>query len=520
MQMPGAKVTKKRKQRKDEEKHAARLLKEAEIAEESAPPPPAAILEHVPIKQIIIGKRFREKYDVEDLVESIKDKGVIQPITLDIDLNLLAGGRRIAAAVQAGLESIPALIRPASSELDNREIELIENVQREDLTWQERTKLTKEIDDLYTAKYGVRSAGVGQGWSGRKTAELLSRSHGSIQRTLALAEGMSLIPDIALCKTEHEAFKMLKGIEESMLVRQLRKDQQTSLEGHVPVSEEEFQESLESVEDESERLKLTQERFRETRITAAAANFRVGNALEEMRELAELYTTQESPIRFIECDPPFGISLHEQKKRTNKDAASHLDQYEEVAEEDYRAFLWKTCELLHQIANKNCWLIFWYGPSWTAEVLTALEAANWQVDHIPAVWVKGEEESEGTGQTGSPERYLARATEFFFVCRKGAPLLTKEGRTNVFSFKPTPPSKKYHPTQKPLPLYQELLKTFAFPGSVLCSPFLGSGSALRAAYLEGMVGLGWDLNSKNRDRFLIAVEDDLDAQIREIATDE
>jgi len=507
---------KSRKQRKDEEKHLARLLKqEQEAQEKEEPAPPPAELLFVSITDIIIGDRFREKYEIEDLVESIKEKGVIQPITLDKNLRLQAGGRRLAAAKVAGLEVIPALIRDFVDEIDSREIELLENVQREDLTWQERTKLTKEIDSLYTIKFGVRSAGVGQGWSGRKTAELLSRSHGSVQRTLALAEGMNLIPDIALCKSEKEAFNMLKKIEEAILVKQLRKEQAEVLATHTLTSEEEFQESLSFADSEHEKRKLTQTRFRATRIAAAEGNFRIGNALDELKDLAKIYTEQESPIRFIECDPPFGISLQEVKKRTNRAAASTLDKYEEVPENEYESFLAKLTPLLYSIANENCWMIFWYGPTWTTQVISALTAASWHVDHIPAIWVKGEEESEGSGQTGSPERYLARATEFFFVCRKGLPLLAKEGRTNVFSYKPELPSKKYHPTQKPLALYQEILHTFAFPGSVMCSPFLGSGAVLRTAYLENMMGLGWDLNSKNKDRFLIAVEDDMEKQIAE-----
>ncbi len=387
------------------------------------------------------------------------------------------------------------------------------------LAWQERTRLTKEIDTLYTAKYGVRSAGVGQGWSGRKTAELLSRSHGSVQRTLALAEGMQLIPDISLCKTENEAFKMLKGIEESMLVRQIRTEQKATIEATPEQSDEEFEDHISSM-DEDDQLKLIQGRMRTKRLEQAESNFRVGDCITELVELEELYKTQESAIRFIECDPPFGISLAEQKKRTNKDLANIIDDYQEVPAEKYEAFLTVVSELLYKVANKNCWLIFWYGPTWTSEVRLALEAAGWQVDHIPAVWVKGEEESEGSGQTGSPERYLARATEFFFVCRKGSPLLAKEGQTNVFSYKPTPPSKKYHPTQKPLELYQGIYNTFAFRGSVVCIPFLGSGAALRSAYLEGLLGFGWDLNPKNKDRFLVAVEDDLNAQLEKMLEEE
>jgi ParB-like chromosome segregation protein Spo0J len=45
-------------------------------------------------------------------------------------MRLLAGGRRIHAALAAGLTVIPALVRQVEDELDSREIELMENVFR------------------------------------------------------------------------------------------------------------------------------------------------------------------------------------------------------------------------------------------------------------------------------------------------------------------------------------------------------------------------------------------------------
>ncbi len=81
----------------------------------------------------------RTKFDEEslkELAESIKEIGLIQPITLrkvaDNKYQIIAGERRFRAAQLAGMESIPAFIRKAKDEA-MLEMALVENIQREDL---------------------------------------------------------------------------------------------------------------------------------------------------------------------------------------------------------------------------------------------------------------------------------------------------------------------------------------------------------------------------------------------------
>lgn len=73
---------------------------------------------------------------LKDLSESIKEKGVLQPVIVsrvgDGSFKLIAGERRWRAAAMAGLKSIPAIIKETSSQ-DAIEIALIENIQREEL---------------------------------------------------------------------------------------------------------------------------------------------------------------------------------------------------------------------------------------------------------------------------------------------------------------------------------------------------------------------------------------------------
>lgn len=88
--------------------------------------------------------------------------------------------------------------------------------------------------------------------------------------------------------------------------------------------------------------------------------------------------------------------------------------------------------------------------------------------------------------------------------------MAKEGATNVFPAKPIPAKLKYHPTQKPQLLYEQLLNIFTFPNAVTLCPFLGSGAFLKTAYSLDRTGFGWELNERNKRRFLISMAEDFD----------
>ena len=81
----------------------------------------------------------RKSFDqdaLNELAESIKNYGVFQPIIVKKSIrgyDLVAGERRVKASKIAGLKTIPAIIKEFSDEM-MREIALLENLQREDLT--------------------------------------------------------------------------------------------------------------------------------------------------------------------------------------------------------------------------------------------------------------------------------------------------------------------------------------------------------------------------------------------------
>ncbi len=84
----------------------------------------------------------RTEFDEENLIElaqSIKELGVIQPITVIKDDKeegkyiLISGERRFRASKMAGLKTIPAYIKPQADDKEMLEMALVENIQREDL---------------------------------------------------------------------------------------------------------------------------------------------------------------------------------------------------------------------------------------------------------------------------------------------------------------------------------------------------------------------------------------------------
>ena len=95
-------------------------------------------------------KQF-EQSALEELAESIKEKGVIQPLIVrreDGGFEIVAGERRWRAAKIAKLEKLPVVIRTATDQ-DVAELTLIENIQREDLNPIEEAEAYEKLAERF-----------------------------------------------------------------------------------------------------------------------------------------------------------------------------------------------------------------------------------------------------------------------------------------------------------------------------------------------------------------------------------
>ncbi|WP_422485764.1 ParB/RepB/Spo0J family partition protein [Gudongella sp. DL1XJH-153] len=101
---------------------------------------------------------------LEDLAQSIRENGVIQPIIVrksEDEHEIIAGERRWRAAKEAGLEEIPCIVRDIDNITADR-ISLIENIQRENLNPIEEAQAYKRIMKEYNLKQEELAKAVGK----------------------------------------------------------------------------------------------------------------------------------------------------------------------------------------------------------------------------------------------------------------------------------------------------------------------------------------------------------------------
>src|SRR3982751_3339812 len=91
----------------------------------------------------------KSQLSFEDLKASLRDRGMINPPRVDLSNTLVAGFRRVKAWESLGNSHIHVTVDDGEwSEIDRELMELDENIQRLDLTWQEKQRTIARIDEL------------------------------------------------------------------------------------------------------------------------------------------------------------------------------------------------------------------------------------------------------------------------------------------------------------------------------------------------------------------------------------
>ena len=102
--------------------------------------------------------------DLEDLIGSIKEHGILQPLVVTRDsgeFELIAGERRLRAARTLGLSTVPVIVREADDQL-KLELALIENIQRQDLNAIEEAIAYKALIDEFNLTQEQTAKRVGK----------------------------------------------------------------------------------------------------------------------------------------------------------------------------------------------------------------------------------------------------------------------------------------------------------------------------------------------------------------------
>jgi len=145
--------------------------------------------------------RAAASQDLGDLAESVTALGVLQPITVAPApggrYRLQYGARRLAAARQAGLATIPAIVRPPADRGRRLLAQVVENLQRRDLTPSEEARAFRDLHQAgYTQTQIAAHAGRSQGAVSKRIKLLLLTD-----RALAAVDAGELTIDEALSLT-------------------------------------------------------------------------------------------------------------------------------------------------------------------------------------------------------------------------------------------------------------------------------------------------------------------------------
>lgn len=106
------------------------------------------------IDEIIVRKRVRKDLgDVSQLMESMKNHGLMNPIVVTSEKELIAGHRRLDSAKRLGWKTIEVQVISKPSDYDKLEMEIDENVYRKNLT-------ADELADGYTRLERLKNPGI------------------------------------------------------------------------------------------------------------------------------------------------------------------------------------------------------------------------------------------------------------------------------------------------------------------------------------------------------------------------
>lgn len=173
--------------------------------------------------------------DMKDLMASIKEKGVLEPILvrpIEGRYEIIAGERRFMASKKLGLKEIPC-IEMDVEDSEAMEISLIENIQRKDLNVFEEADGLRALADIYNYNHAQVAEKVGKSRSSITETMNLSKIPLEVRKLCkeyGITSRTTLI-EISKQKTNEDMQKLLEQIKERDLKREDTRELSKKIKG-------------------------------------------------------------------------------------------------------------------------------------------------------------------------------------------------------------------------------------------------------------------------------------------------
>jgi len=394
---------------------------------------------------------------VSQLAESIKKYGVLHPLTVALgdkegEYNLVAGERRFRASALAGLAEVPCILRKDLDPLQDKEIELEENLQREDLEWPEQIELMRQIDEVKRKLYGEKLQGHSQeGWNTSKTADLVGVSTNTAYTQVRLAKKLKERPDLA---------SIVKNLPMTIAAKMIeRKEEEERLEAMASLGQLELSETL-----------------------------MFGDSCKILQ------TIPSESIDLVITDPPYGSEIIEKELRESSSLvtqpyAKTLKDFDNADTKYVKTIAEGVCKELARILKPSAhFYIFLFLDKyeiWRKE----LNKNKLELSPSPLIWSKGRTTTPFKGYN-----YVKCCEPLVYGYKPPREKRLAKPVKEILEFSPVSTTSREHPFEKPQDLLRLLITQSSNLGDVVLDPFAGSGATLIAAKAEGRRAIGIEVD--------------------------
>lgn len=404
---------------------------------------------------------------IHSLAEKIASHGLIHPVLLEADTNILIAGEcRTAAFVYLhehgyycsnisydNWTKIPAHYCKDISQSEIYEIEFIENAQRSDLFWLDYAHSIARVHENRTEDAL---------WTQTKTAALLGVSQSIISKAIDVSEAYA-----AGSKQTKAQILSSTGLTSAYNLV----DRTKSRSGDSILADIFAPAKIETFDEDTPAIFI--DPIFGTEVAAPTPRDDSIILNESFHEWAKTY--DGPPFDFIQCDFPYGINLH---STNNQSTAKDWNDYDD-SEEIY----WSLIETLSTFQGKliapSAHVMFWFSMNKYQETLEFLYShftgRNVSIQGFPLMWHK----SDHQGILPDPQRYGRRTYETAILLTFGDRKIVRPKSISC-SFASKSPT-TLHRSEKPFPMLEHFFSMFVDESTNFFDPTCGSATSLRAA---------------------------------------
>jgi len=445
---------------------------------------------------IVRSDRHRQKFSrkpLDELIGSIRETGQTQPgvcyINPEGNVELLVGERRLRACMTLQTPFRYYIKEEVLNPLLLEQIQLEENLCREDLDWREEILAKAKMHKILTTMYGEATSGIVGGHTIAMTAERIGVKRSILQEDVTLA-GFLSVPEVEAAPNKTTAKKIVKRMIEQVhrheqLRAALNAAKKSAVEDQTPLTEQARAEvALKTREVEAKRKAAGLPPLPETKTQSVLEKqliyYNKRCLLGKMEEHLPKLTDESFDI--VCFDPPWGVEF---------DTVRQNSPGTKTYEDDWLTF-WDNLEswltLLYQKMKPDSHLYMFFGIVSHGFVYDTLEKIGFKTNRMPLIWYK-----KGAHVTRNPTIWPGRSYEPIAYARKGNKPLIRQGAPDVIETPmPTPSIKDIHPSAKHPKVYRELLTRSAKPSDTILDPMAGSGMfGVAAEHLTKTHALNW-----------------------------